>query len=78
MHTPITIPQLGLVEAVVLLEWLTPDGGQVEKGTPILLVETEKAQTEIVAPATGTLFVTMPAGDQEVSTGTEVGHIESL
>ena len=78
MHTPIIIPQLGLVEAVVLLEWLTPDGGQVEKGTPILLVETEKAQTEIVAPGTGTLFVTMPAGDQEVSTGAEVGHIESL
>ena len=78
MRMPITIPQLGLVEAVVLLEWLVPDGGPVEKGTPVLLIETEKAQTEIAAPITGTLFVTIPAGDQEVLVGTEVGHIESL
>ena len=77
MLVPITIPQLGLVEAVVLIEWLVADGGSVEKGTPILLVETEKAQTEIVAPATGTLSVTIPAGDQEVLVGTEVGQIES-
>jgi len=76
MRIPITIPQLGLVEAVVLLEWLLPDGGAVEKGMAVLSVETEKAQVEIVAPATGTLFVTILAGDEEVLVGTEVGHIE--
>ena len=78
MRTSITIPQLGLVEAVVLLEWLVPDGGQVEKGTPVVLVETDKAETEIVAPASGTLHATVAAGDQEVPAGTEVGYIESL
>lgn len=78
MRTPITVPQLGLVEAVVLLEWLVADGGQVEKGAPVILVETDKAETEIVAPASGAVFVTMLAGDQEVPVGTEVGYIESL
>lgn len=78
MLVPITIPQLGLVEAVVLLEWLVPHGGSVEKGTPLILVETDKAQTEILAPATGTLIVTVPAGDQEVLVGAEIGQIESL
>lgn len=77
MRVPITIPQLGLVESVVLLEWLVPEGGSVEKGSPLILVETEKAQTEILAPATGTLSVTVGAGDQEVPVGTEVGQIES-
>lgn len=77
MRTPITIPQLGLVEAVILLEWLVADGAQVEKGTPVILVETDKAETEIVAPASGTLFATVLAGDQEVPAGTEVGYIES-
>lgn len=77
MRVPITIPQLGLVESVVLLEWLVPDGGLVEKGSPLILVETEKAQTEILAPATGTVIVTVPAGDQEVLVGAEVGQIES-
>jgi pyruvate/2-oxoglutarate dehydrogenase complex dihydrolipoamide acyltransferase (E2) component len=77
MRTPITIPQLGLVESVVLLEWLVPDGGTVVEGSPLILVETEKAQTEIVAPATGTVTVGVPAGDQDVMVGSEVGHIES-
>ena len=78
MRTSITIPQLGLVEAVVLLEWLVAEGGRVEKGAPLILVETDKAQTEIVAPASGALVVTVLAGDQEVPVGTEVGYIESL
>jgi pyruvate/2-oxoglutarate dehydrogenase complex dihydrolipoamide acyltransferase (E2) component len=78
MRTSITIPQLGLVEAVVLLEWLVAEGGHVEKGSPLILVETDKAQTEIVAPASGTLVITVPAGDQDVPVGTEVGYIESL
>ncbi|HJU50827.1 MAG TPA: biotin/lipoyl-containing protein [Acidimicrobiia bacterium] len=78
MRTPITIPQLGVVESVVLLEWLVPDGGTVEEGSPLILVETDKAQTEIVAPATGTVTVIIPAGEQDVVVGAEVGHIESL
>lgn len=77
MRVPIAIPQLGLVESVVLLEWLVADGASVEKGTPILLVETEKAQTEIVAPATGIVSLAIAAGGQEVLVGTEVGQIEA-
>jgi pyruvate/2-oxoglutarate dehydrogenase complex dihydrolipoamide acyltransferase (E2) component len=77
MRTPITIPQLGLVESVVLLEWLVPDGGLVAEGSPLILVETEKAQTEIVAPATGKVTVAVAASDHDVLVGAEVGHIES-
>jgi pyruvate/2-oxoglutarate dehydrogenase complex dihydrolipoamide acyltransferase (E2) component len=77
MRIPITVPQLGLVESVVLLEWLVPDGETVEAGEPLILVETDKAQTEIVAPATGRVNVAIPAGDQDVAVGAEVGHIES-
>jgi len=77
MRIPITIPQLGLVEAVILLEWLVPDGTSVAEGTPVLLVETEKAEVEIVSPAAGIIFVTVPADDQEVAVGTLVGHVEN-
>jgi pyruvate/2-oxoglutarate dehydrogenase complex dihydrolipoamide acyltransferase (E2) component len=75
---PITIPQLGLVEAVILLEWLVPSGASVAEGTPVLLVETEKAEVEIVSPATGIILVSVPAGDEEVAVGTQVGHVEVL
>jgi pyruvate/2-oxoglutarate dehydrogenase complex dihydrolipoamide acyltransferase (E2) component len=75
---PITIPQLGLVEAVILLEWLVPSGASVTEGTPVLLIETEKAESEIVSPATGIILVSVPAGDEEVAVGTQVGHVEVL
>lgn len=78
MQIPITIPQLGLVEAVILLEWLVPSGASVAEGTPVLLVETEKAEVEIVSPATGIILVSVPAGDEEVAVGTQVGHVEVL
>lgn len=77
MRVSVTIPQLGLIESVVILEWLISDGGQVEKGSPLLLVETDKAQTEIVAPASGAVGVVVAAGDADVPVGTEVGYIES-
>lgn len=78
MRMPITIPQLGLVEAVILLEWLVPSGASVTEGTPVLLIETEKAESEIVSPATGIILVSVPAGDEEVAVGTQVGHVEVL
>jgi pyruvate/2-oxoglutarate dehydrogenase complex dihydrolipoamide acyltransferase (E2) component len=39
MATPIVIPQLGLVEEIVVLEWLKTDGETVRAGEPIVLVE---------------------------------------
>jgi pyruvate/2-oxoglutarate dehydrogenase complex dihydrolipoamide acyltransferase (E2) component len=50
----------------------------VTEGTPVLLIETEKAESEIVSPATGIILVSVPAGDEEVAVGTQVGHVEVL
>lgn len=76
MPTPITIPQLGLVEEVVVLEWLKADGEAVTEGEPIVLLETEKTQTEIEAPATGTLRIAVPAGDDVIPVDTVLGDID--
>ncbi len=76
MPTPIVIPQLGLVEEVVVLEWLCRDGDSVAAGEPIVLLETEKTQTEIEAPATGVLRVAVPAGPDVIPIDTVLGAIE--
>jgi pyruvate/2-oxoglutarate dehydrogenase complex dihydrolipoamide acyltransferase (E2) component len=76
MRVPITVPQLGLVESVVLVEWLVPDGGGTQQGEPILVVETDKAETEIIAPATGTVEIVIQAGDADVPVGTHLGYID--
>ena len=76
MSTPIVIPQLGLVEEVVVLQWLRTDGEAVTAGEAVVLLETEKAQTEIEAPATGTLRIAVPASDEVLSVDIVLGHIE--
>jgi pyruvate/2-oxoglutarate dehydrogenase complex dihydrolipoamide acyltransferase (E2) component len=76
MSHPIVIPQAGLVEEVVVLEWLKADGDQVEVGEPIVLLETEKVQTEVEATVSGTLRIAVPAGDDVIAVDTILGYIE--
>jgi pyruvate/2-oxoglutarate dehydrogenase complex dihydrolipoamide acyltransferase (E2) component len=75
MTTPIVIPQLGLVEEVVVLEWLKADGDTVAEGEPIALLETEKTQTELTAPAAGILRISVPAGPDVVPIDATLGEI---
>jgi pyruvate/2-oxoglutarate dehydrogenase complex dihydrolipoamide acyltransferase (E2) component len=76
MPTPIVIPQAGLVEEVVVLEWLKADGDHVEVGDPIVLLETEKTQTEVEAIVSGTLRIAVRAGPDVIPVDTVLGHIE--
>jgi pyruvate/2-oxoglutarate dehydrogenase complex dihydrolipoamide acyltransferase (E2) component len=76
MATPIVIPQHGLVEEVVVLEWLKADGDEVSVGEIIVLLETEKTQTEVEAPASGTLRIAVPAGPDVIPVDTVLGEIE--
>lgn len=76
MSHPIVIPQAGLVEEVVVLEWLKADGDHVEVGEAIVLLETEKVQTEVEATVGGTLRIAVPAGPDVIPVDTVLGHIE--
>lgn len=61
---------MGVVEEIVVVEWLVDDGAMVTAGQGVVVVETEKAETELEAPGTGRLEIAVPAGDQEVPVGT--------
>ena len=56
MRVKVKMPKLGLTmtEATVL-EWRKSVGAPVTAGEPLLVIETEKADVELEAPATGTL-----------------------
>lgn len=75
-RTPITVPQLGVVEEIVVVEWLFETGDAVQAGAPVVVIETEKAETEIESPASGTLEITVPAGDDEHPVGAVLGYVE--
>jgi pyruvate dehydrogenase E2 component (dihydrolipoamide acetyltransferase) len=50
------MPKLGLtMEEATIIEWLVSDGATVESDQPIMLIETDKTETEVGAPGGGRL-----------------------
>src|SRR5712692_504201 len=76
MPTNVIMPALELAqETGKVLQWLKSPGDKVRKGEPLVEIETDKATTEIEAPASGVLGdVTARAGD-EVPVGQTIALI---
>lgn len=56
MAEPIVMPKLAMaMQEGQVLEWFFEEGARVEKGQPVMLVETEKVTHECEAPASGYL-----------------------
>ena len=73
---PIVVPRSGVVEEVIVVEWLKSDGDTVTEGQPVVTIESEKAETELDAPASGRLEVRVEADfDSEVAVGTTIGVV---
>ncbi len=63
MSVEVRIPQIGFsMQEGTLVEWLVPDGGQVENGAALYTLELDKAVQEVPAPAAGTLRVHAAVG----------------
>lgn len=73
--TKVIVPKLGMSnEPITLVEWKAAEGDQVEKGSVVLVVETEKIQNEVEAETSGFLHIITEAG-QEAPIGTTAGLI---
>lgn len=56
MALPIVLPSLGMYTAEgTVAAWVEPHGATVEQGQAVLEIETEKATSEVPAPAAGVL-----------------------
>jgi len=56
MATPFIMPKVEMAqEAATVLQWLKREGEHVEKGEPVLVVETDKVSLDVEAPASGIL-----------------------
>jgi pyruvate dehydrogenase E2 component (dihydrolipoyllysine-residue acetyltransferase) len=57
MVRAITIPKLGLtMEKATILTWMKEEGGRVEKGESLCIIETDKINFEMESPETGILI----------------------
>jgi 2-oxoglutarate dehydrogenase E2 component (dihydrolipoamide succinyltransferase) len=76
MAVKIEVPAVGeSVTEGTLSRWLKPSGAQVKANEVVCELETDKATTEVRAPASGTLTITVPEG-QKVNVGTTIGRID--
>ena len=73
MAIEFAMPKLGLtMESGTILRWLVPDGAEVSAGQAVLLVETDKVETEIEASGSGVLAQTGEIG-VEYPCGVRIG-----
>src|SRR5918995_1612704 len=76
--TPVTLPALGeSVTEGTVTRWLKQVGEEVQADEPLLEVSTDKVDTEIPSPASGTLLEIKVAEDETVEVGTELAVIGS-
>ncbi len=71
------MPQMGeTVGEGTVNVWHKSAGDQVTEGEPLLEIGTDKVDTDIPAPVSGTLTEIMVAADQTVPVGTVLAVIE--
>lgn len=71
MATPISMPKLGMTMSEGrVVEWPVAVGARVEKGERLLVIESEKTEIEVEAPASGILRHVYVEADATVPCGT--------
>jgi 2-oxoglutarate dehydrogenase E2 component (dihydrolipoamide succinyltransferase) len=72
----IVMPQMGVsVSEGTVTRWLKQEGEQIEADEPLLEISTDKVDTEVPSPASGTLTQILVHEGETVDVGTKLGQI---
>jgi 2-oxoglutarate dehydrogenase E2 component (dihydrolipoamide succinyltransferase) len=72
----VVMPQMGVsVSEGTVTKWLKQEGEQVEADEPLLEISTDKVDTEVPSPASGTLVQILAQEGETVAVGTKIGQI---
>jgi pyruvate dehydrogenase E2 component (dihydrolipoamide acetyltransferase) len=72
----VVMPQMGVsVSEGTITKWLKREGEQVEADEPLLEISTDKVDTEVPSPASGTLVQILVQEGQTVDVGTKLAQI---
>jgi pyruvate/2-oxoglutarate dehydrogenase complex dihydrolipoamide acyltransferase (E2) component len=78
MAHDVILPKLGLtMEDGIIVSWAKNVGDTVEKDEPIAVIETEKIDADLLAPASGTLTEILFPEGTTVLVGTVIARIDS-
>ena len=77
MTTKVNLPKWGMgLEEGTVTQWLKTEGQRVEKGEPIVEIETAKATQEVMSPAAGILVEILLAEGETAAVNTAIAVIE--
>jgi 2-oxoglutarate dehydrogenase E2 component (dihydrolipoamide succinyltransferase) len=72
----VVMPQMGVsVSEGTITRWLKQEGEQIEADEPLLEISTDKVDTEVPSPASGTLTQILVQEGATVDVGTKLGQI---
>ena len=73
MSTYLTVPKLGMALAnATVVEWKVAEGERVDKGQPVVTIETQKTKFDMESETPGFVHILVPP-DTEVAVGRVVG-----
>lgn len=76
MATTVIMPKVDMdQETGKVVEWLKREGDLVEKGEPILVIETDKVAIDVESPASGILQGIQAKPEEIIPIGTVIAHI---
>ena len=77
MTTKVNLPKPGMgIDEATVLRWLKGIGDKVERGEPIVEVETAKATQEVEAPVSGTITSILVTEGQTAPVNTALALID--
>ena len=76
MATELRVPKLGMdMEEADIVRWLVKEGDEVEKGDPVLEIDTDKTSYEIEAPAGGVIRNLRGDEGETIPVGAKLAYI---
>src|SRR5580692_6921162 len=75
--TEVLVPDIGGFKDVSVIDVLVKDGQQIDKETPLITIETEKAAMDVPAPAAGRITVVKLKTGDKVSEGSLILTLEA-
>jgi pyruvate/2-oxoglutarate dehydrogenase complex dihydrolipoamide acyltransferase (E2) component len=74
----VKLPRLGdTTQTVLITEWLCAVGSDVNVGTPLVTVETDKITTDVPSPVAGRLVEQLVSPQDEVDVGAPICIVDA-
>ena len=78
MRSEVILPKWGMtMQDGMIAEWMVREGEHVQEGDPIAVIETEKVETELPCPDTGTVVEIVAEEGDTVEVGAVIAWLET-